>query len=107
MLGLVAPRSHSGFARRLEEAQAVEQCGHRLPFLGANAALDLRNVDAARPEHVVASQEVEEKPGRSFVASEVGDENRGVEQVDAQAGDSVRRVFLTQAVAADRSRQCP
>jgi hypothetical protein len=107
MLGLVAPRSHGRITRRLEKAQAVEQRGHCFPFLRTNTALDLRDVDAARPEHVVATKEVEQKPGRSFVAPEMGDEDRGVEQVEAQAGDSVRRVFLTQAVAAGRSRQCP
>jgi hypothetical protein len=56
---------------------------------------------------MVATQKIEQKPGRIFVAPEMGDQDRGVEQVEAQAGDSVRRVFLTQLVAADRSRQCP
>jgi hypothetical protein len=51
-LGLVATGSLSGFAGRLEEAEAVQQVRGSLPPLWSDAPLDLCDVDATRSEEV-------------------------------------------------------
>lgn len=88
-----------------EASVTGEEAGRRLPLGRSDAALDLRDVDAAGRERVAIGEEREQEARDLLVAAQVGDEDGRVEQVDAQA-DSVRRVFRTQAAVARRSRQC-
>jgi hypothetical protein len=68
-LSLIATGSGRGLPRRVQETQTAEE-GSGCPSLSRpDSALDLGDVDAARPQRVSIGQQFEQEPRHRFIAA--------------------------------------